>query len=67
MQKKKKVFISIFLIILFCVAGYKLYKQQEDVLVYTGTVEVTKVDITTKTNGYIDFLQKQTEVFIDKE
>ncbi len=57
MQKKKKVFISIFLIILFCVAGYKLYKQQEDVLVYTGTVEVTKVDITTKTNGYIDFLQ----------
>ncbi len=57
MQKKKKVFISIFLIVLFCVAGYKLYKQQEDVLVYTGTVEVTKVDITTKTNGYIDFLQ----------
>lgn len=57
MQKKKKVFISIFLIILFCVAGYKLYKQQEDALVYTGTVEVTKVDITTKTNGYIDFLQ----------
>lgn len=57
MQKKKNVFISIFLIILFCVAGYKLYKQQEDVLVYTGTVEVTKVDITTKTNGYIDFLQ----------
>ena len=57
MQKKKKVFISIFLIVLFCVAGYKLYKHQEDVLVYTGTVEVTKVDITTKTNGYIDFLQ----------
>ncbi len=57
MQKKKKVFVSIFLIILFCIAGYKLYKQQEDALVYTGTVEVTKVDITTKTNGYIDSLQ----------
>ena len=56
MNKRKLVAVIVFLIFLVSIAGYKLYQQQADSLVYTGTVEVTKVDITTKTNGYIESL-----------
>ena len=56
MNKRKLAAVIVFLIFLVSIAGYKLYQQQADSLVYTGTVEVTKVDITTKTNGYIESL-----------
>jgi len=53
MDKKKLVVVIVLFVVLAGVAGYKLYSQQQEGIVATGTVEVTKADITPKVSGYL--------------
>ncbi|BBB91274.1 MAG TPA: efflux RND transporter periplasmic adaptor subunit [Methylomusa anaerophila] len=52
MNKKLVIGILVF-ILLGAAAGYKLLNKRPDGITATGTIEVTRVDITPKTNGYI--------------
>lgn len=56
MNKQKLIFISLLLIALAALAGYRLCLQEAAGSVYTGTVEVTTADVTAKTNGYLKSL-----------
>lgn len=53
MNKRKFIFVGLLFLLLLGGAGYKLYGQREAAIISTGTIEVTKADITAKTNGYI--------------
>ncbi|WP_425059935.1 hypothetical protein SCACP_05640 [Sporomusa carbonis] len=52
MNKKLIAGISIFLL-LALVAGYKLFGHKDEGITATGTVEVTRADITPKVSGYV--------------
>lgn len=56
MNKLKFIFVGLLFFLLLGGAGYKLYGQRESAIISTGTVEVTKSDITAKTNGYLSEL-----------
>lgn len=45
--------VILILFIIIGVAGYKLYEPKENGITATGTIEVTKADITPKVSGYI--------------
>lgn len=45
--------VIIVLIVVIAAAGYKLYEPKETAITATGTIEVTKADITPKVSGYI--------------
>lgn len=53
MKNRKLIFIIIFMSFLLTWGGYKLYCQKITNLLFTGTIEVTTVDIMAKTNGYL--------------
>lgn len=56
MNKRKLIFVTVLMLVLFGLAGYKLYLQKLTSNIFTGTIEVTTVDIMAKTNGYIKTL-----------
>lgn len=57
---KKYVALSIIFMILIGITVYKLYGRQEEGITATGTIEVTRVDITSKVNGYIGMMRYET-------
>ncbi|HWR38219.1 MAG TPA: efflux RND transporter periplasmic adaptor subunit [Patescibacteria group bacterium] len=57
MTVNKKLIAGILLfLVLLAAAAYKLYMQQPSGITATGTVEVTRADITSKTSGYLNGL-----------
>ena len=56
-NRMKLIGIVLFIIILFAGGGYRLYLQNQNSLISTGTIEVTQVDITAKTYGYLKELK----------
>lgn len=54
MKNYKIAALILAVIVLFVSAGYKLYLQKENEKIYTGTIEVTKTDITPKVSGYLE-------------
>ena len=55
-DKKKIIRIAVVIIIVLAVlgtAGYKLYGRTEKGITATGTIEVTKTDVTPKVSGYL--------------
>lgn len=54
MKKSKIAAIILAVLCLLSTAAYKLYLQQQNAKIFTGTIEVTRVDITPKVAGYID-------------
>ena len=53
-MKRIRLFAAgIIVAVLIGAAGYNYYRQQETAKLYTGTIEVTKADVTTKSSGYI--------------
>ena len=53
-MKRLRLFAAgIMVAVLIGAAGYNYYRQQETAKLYTGTIEVTKADVTTKSSGYI--------------
>ena len=57
MNKSKVIALVIVLAITIGAAGYKLYGRQSSGITATGTIEVTRADITSKVNGYITQLK----------
>lgn len=53
MKKYKITAVVTVVIVLLCAAGYKLYLQKQNERMFTGTIEVTKVDIVPKISGYL--------------
>lgn len=52
-KRLKIIFVILLLLVLTGMAIYNYQQQQKTAKTYTGTVEVTKVDITTKISGYM--------------
>ena len=57
MNKSKIIVLIVILVIAIGAAGYKLYNREPAGITATGTIEVTKVDITPKVSGYITQLK----------
>ncbi|MBP2630206.1 MAG: mdtN 2 [Firmicutes bacterium] len=57
MNKSKFIVLVVILVIAIGAAGYKLYNREPAGITATGTIEVTKVDITPKVSGYITQLK----------
>lgn len=53
---KKYVALGLIFLILIGITVYKLHGRKETGITATGTVEVTKVDVAPKVNGYLDKL-----------
>lgn len=53
MLEKRYIAAALAVAVLFAGAGYKLYLQKQQEQVFTGTVEVTKADVTPKVSGYL--------------
>ena len=53
MKKYKIAAVVAVIVVLLCTAGYKLYLQKQNERTFTGTIEVTKVDIVPKISGYL--------------
>jgi HlyD family secretion protein len=60
MMGKKLIFAGIILLVLAGLTAFKLGNRTEKGITATGTVEVTQVDITPKTSGYLYQLTIQT-------
>lgn len=55
MLKNRKLLVIVAVAVCLAVAaGYKLHLQKQQAQAFTGTVEVTKADITPKVSGYLD-------------
>lgn len=54
MKKYNIVVLAVIVVSLLCAAGYKLYLQKQNSRIFTGTIEVTKLDIVPKIPGYIE-------------
>lgn len=54
MKNYKIAAAIIAVIVLFIGAGYKLYLKKVNEKIFTGTIEVTKADITPKVSGYLE-------------
>ena len=53
-MKKHRFVIALIFFVVLCAAGmYKLYMQQQEAEILTGTVEATKADIAPKAGGYL--------------
>ncbi len=53
-MKKHRFIIALIFFVVLCAAGmYKLYWQQQEAEILTGTVEATKADIAPKAGGYL--------------
>ena len=53
-MKKHRFIIALIFFVVLCAAGmYKLYMQQQEAEILTGTVEATKADIAPKAGGYL--------------
>ena len=51
-MKRLRLFAAgIMVAVLIGAAGYNYYRQQETAKLYTGTIEVTKADVTTKSSA----------------
>ncbi len=50
---RKFIAIGVIFLILISIAFYKLYGNREEGISATGTLEITRVDITPKINGYL--------------
>ena len=58
MTKNSKVIILLLVVAAITgLAGYNYYQQQANSKLFTGTVEVTRADITTKSSGYMKDLR----------
>ncbi|MDF2564212.1 MAG: mdtN 2 [Massilibacillus sp.] len=57
MNKSKIIVLVVILVIAIGAASYKLYNRESAGITATGTIEVTKVDITPKVSGYITQLK----------
>ena len=57
MNKSKIIALIVVLVITIGAAGYKLYGRQSSGITATGTIEVTRADITSKVSGYITQLK----------
>ncbi|MBP2631151.1 MAG: mdtN 2 [Firmicutes bacterium] len=57
MNKSKIIALIVVLVITIGAAGYKLYGRQSAGITATGTIEVTRADITSKVSGYITQLK----------
>lgn len=64
--KIKPLLIFLLLLILTIYAVREYYTQQESANVFTGTIEVTKADITSKTSGYMNELLFKEGDFLTK-
>ena len=54
MKKRLRVFVILLIVVFLTTAAiYRYQQQQQQSRVFTGTVEVTKTDITAKINGYV--------------
>ncbi|MCE5286102.1 MAG: efflux RND transporter periplasmic adaptor subunit [Pelosinus sp.] len=53
MNKAKLVIFVVVLTVAVAAAGYKLYNRQQTGITATGTIEVTRADISAKVGGYI--------------
>lgn len=51
--KIKIAAVVVFIVLMLAMAGYKLYGRTEKGITATGTIEVTKTDITAKVSGYL--------------
>lgn len=66
MKDYKIAVIATVVILLLLAAGYKLYQQRQNEKIFTGTVEVTKADITPKVSGYIAQINAAEGDSVDK-
>lgn len=57
MNKSKIIVLIVILAIALGATGYKLYHRQAAGITATGTIEVTRADITSKVSGYITKMQ----------
>ena len=57
MNKSKIIALIVIFVITIGAAGYKLYGRQSAGITATGTIEVTRADITSKVSGYITQLK----------
>ena len=55
--KGKAIVLFLLVASLTGLAGYNYYQQRENSKLFTGTVEVTRADITTKSSGYLKDLR----------
>ncbi len=53
MNRKKIIIAAVIFVVLATAAGYKVFRPQEHGITATGTIEITRVDITPKVGGYI--------------
>lgn len=53
MNRARIVAFMIILVVMVVAAGYKLYFREEARITATGTIEVTRADVTAKVGGYI--------------
>lgn len=67
-MKKKIIILTIVVLLLFSLAGYKLYinSKNDGKIRATGTIEVTKVDITPEVYGYLEKLNIDTGMKVNK-
>lgn len=68
MTKNSKVIILLLIVAAITgLAGYNYYQQQATSKLFTGTVEVTKADITTKSSGYMKDLRIKEGASVAKD
>lgn len=53
MKKRKYIIAAIICIMVFAAGAYRIYLQNEEAKILTGTVEATKADITPRLGGYL--------------
>ncbi|MDD4722997.1 MAG: biotin/lipoyl-binding protein, partial [Acidaminococcaceae bacterium] len=67
MKKKLRLFfILVLLVSIISFAFIEYRQQQQSKNKFTGTIEVTKADITPKTNGYLQRLNIKEGLFVTK-
>lgn len=57
MNRKKIIIGTVIFLAFMAAAGYKIFRPQEQGITATGTIEITRVDITPKVGGYVTELQ----------
>lgn len=55
-MSKKLVVVAVLIVVLAIFAGYKLQSNKIEGITATGTIEITKTDITPKVSGYLEEL-----------
>lgn len=58
-MKKKFIALTVVIVLLLGAGGYKLYGKKTEGITATGTIEVTRTDITPKVSGYLSKLTIQ--------